>query len=193
MLSDSGLITEGLPLQEIKMDKEWEVVRGLNDRGASIDDPANLQALGERGGEEDVIETKVRGPGGKGESFFKGVEEAITINIAGTEQDLNRLPPNVATTQPDESAQPRRQEPRVEKFAGGKSIEVTYQDVETLLVLLDTLEQCLNLSHSPALSPVRVYGTEMQPEDSELGPRGDNLKEMMSRSWRPVPFIMGDL
>src|SRR6266705_1470624 len=38
-----------------------------------------------------------------------------------------------------------------------------------------------------------MYGTEMQPEDSDLGPCQKDLQERPSRSTNGMPFVMSDL
>src|SRR5262249_3244549 len=96
-------------------------------------------------------------------------------------------------TNPGERPKPRRQQPRFKHFAGRKGIKVSNQDMEARLMPLDPFEQRPDFTDPPAFSPARMDGAEMQAENSEPRPRGNDLQKRMSCSRWPMPFVVGDL
>ncbi len=83
----------------------------------------------------------MRIPGGKRVSLVVRMQSAKTITITSVEHQLNSLALQLTAADPDQCSNPRRQAFEFENFSGRKGVEVAEQNMKTILMTFDTVEQ----------------------------------------------------
>src|ERR1044072_5598442 len=140
-----------------------------------------------------VIEPDVWIPGRKRVSLVIRVQRAITITITGVQHQLNSLALQFATTNPDQRPNPRRQTIELQRFSGRKCIEVSNQDMKTVLMTFDPVEQRSDLARSPAFVPLRKSRAQVQPKHSSLTAGKHDFEKRVPRARGIVPLVIINL
>src|SRR6185369_15064905 len=112
-----------------------------------------LQAIRKRLRHEHVIESHMRIPRRKRISFVIRMQHPKSIAITGIEHELNRLTLQLAPTDPDQCANPRRHLVQFQNFSRRKRVEVTNESVKPVLMSLDSIKQRSNLARASAFIP----------------------------------------
>lgn len=115
------------------------------------------------------------------------------VAITRIKHQLNRLALQLATTDPDQRANPCRHLIQFQNFSRRKRVEVADQRVEAVLMPLDSVQQRSNLTRAPAFIPPGKSRTEMQTKNARITSRRNNLQKRMTRARRIMPFVILDL
>lgn len=163
----------------------------VSSRGA-LGDLACLQTVGEPGGHEDVVEANVRRPRGECKTRIASVQLAITVDVAGVEDHLNRPPPDVPAAQPDECPQAMGQLAKVEQVAWRKCVEIAGEDVESVLVPGNGGKERAQLEDTPPFRPRGEDRGQVHTEHAQLSGAWIDLEERVAGEAGPVPGIVSN-
>ena len=140
---------------------------------------------------EEVVQPNVRIPGRKGVTGLARVQRRPRVYVVLIEHVLDGVTRDISATQPDHRANPLRHSFDSQHFAGCERVEITRDDVEAVLMLLNSLEQGCDLVLALSFTPVRKPGTQMQSEQTHLRFGDRNLQKRVLRVARQMPVVFG--
>src|SRR5437764_13782792 len=121
------------------------------------------------------------------------MKHPVAVQITSLHHSPYRIALNISPAQPHERANPRRHTFHVQKLARRERVEIPYENVETILMLLNIFEQRLDFTHALALAPFRESRAQVQPEDARASVAQNDFKKRVASAFGPVPFVASDL
>src|SRR5688572_9759535 len=123
-------------------------------------------------------------PHGKRETGNARMLLAIRVDIATVEDDLDRAPAHLAAAQPHQGAQSSGELREVQQLSRRQRVEVTCEQVASVLMLGDRPQQRAQLERPAAFCPGRVHRAEMHAEYAYFAAgKLDLEKRMAGDSW----------
>src|SRR5215207_3478371 len=156
-------------------------------RPGNVHDLAGLQSSDVLLPDEEVIEPDMWFPGGKRVPGHVRVGRSIGIDVASVEDDLDRPPADLPSTQPDQRAQSSRELAEVQQLPWRERVEVAGEHMKPALVLRDRLQQGAKLDDPTAFRPCGMYRAEVNTKDPHVAPRRTDLEKRVPGDPRFVP------
>src|SRR3954468_7067067 len=106
----------------------------------------------------------MRRPTREGVTDIRAMEQAVAVEVPGVEHQLDGSPPDISAAEPDQRPQSVGQLAEVEQIAGRQRVEVSREEMKSLLMARDAGQERAQFDDAMPLRPGGVERAQMHAE-----------------------------